>query len=348
VGRMTTPEMFGPEEGRFESDRRRSIEPSRNSDRGLESRFPRPSRDRRASRAVTPQTGAPVAEDDHLGFPLSDRQLEACLRAALLEDGAYHDIATAASVLSARRAHATIVARQSGVLAGVPLAVAAFRLFDSNAALRVDIDDGGRVTDGAPVVRITALSHAILSAERVALNFLRHLSGIATLTASYVEAVRGTSARIVDTWKTTPGLRELEHYAARAGGALGVRRDGLDVVQIRDSHLTATNRDVAMVVRRTRELASDHTRIEVACRSPAEVRIAVAAGVDAVLLDGMTPLHVRECVEVASSRVYTQVTGDVRLDAVRSFAQAGVDRIAVDALTQRAPALDLELEFEAV
>jgi nicotinate-nucleotide pyrophosphorylase (carboxylating) len=345
---MTTPEMFGPEEGRFESDPRRSIEARRNSDRGLETRFPRPSRDRRTSRAVTPQTGAPVAEDDHLGFPLSDRQLEACLRAALLEDGAYHDIATAASVLSARRAHATIVARQSGILAGIPLAVAAFRLFDSNAALRVDIDDGGRVTDGAPVVRITALSHAILSAERVALNFLRHLSGIATLTASYVEAVRGTSARIVDTWKTTPGLRELEHYAARAGGALGVKRDGLDVVQIRDSHLTAVNRDVAMIVRRARELASDHTRIEIACRSPAEVRIAVAAGVDAVLLDDLTPLQVRECVEVASARVHTQVTGDVRLDAVRSFAQAGVDRIAVDALTQRAPALDLELEFEAV
>ena len=142
---MTTPEMFGPEEGRFESDPRRSIEARRNSDRGLETRFPRASRDRRTSRAVTPQTGAPVAEDDHLGFPLSDRQLEACLRAALLEDGAYHDIATAASVLSARRAHATIVARQSGILAGIPLAVAAFRLFDSNAALK-RVEGGPRET----------------------------------------------------------------------------------------------------------------------------------------------------------------------------------------------------------
>jgi nicotinate-nucleotide pyrophosphorylase (carboxylating) len=344
---MTTPEMFGPEDGRSYGERRRSIEPRRESERADGTFAPRRLRDRRVSRAVTPQAGAPVSDNDLLGFPLSDRQLDACLRAALLEDGAYHDIATAASVLSARRAHATIVARQSGILAGIPLAIAAFRLFDSNAALRVDVEDGDRVTDGAPVVRITALSHAILSAERVALNFLRHLSGIATLTSQYVEAVRGTSARIVDTWKTTPGLRDLEHYAVRAGGALGVRRDGLDVVQIRDSHLTAVNRDVTMVVRRSRVLASDHTRIEVACRSPAEVRSAVAAGVDGVLLDGMTPAHVRECVEIAAARAFTQVTGDVRLDSVRSFAQAGVDRIAVDALTQRAPALELELEFEA-
>lgn len=344
---MTTPEMFGPEEGRSYGERRRSTEPRREAERGDGPLVPRRSRDRRTSRAVTPQAGAPVADNDQLGFPFSDRQLEACLRAALLEDGAYHDLATAASVLSARRAHATIRARQSGILAGIPLAVAAFRLFDSNAALRVDIEDGDRVTDGTPVVRITALSHAILSAERVALNFLRHLSGIATLTSQYVEAVRGTSARIVDTWKTTPGLRDLEHYAVRAGGALGVRRDGLDVVQIRDSHLSAVNRDIAMVVRRTRELASDHTRIEVACRSPAEVRSAVAVGVDGVLLDGMTPAHVRECVEIASARAFTQVAGDVRLDSVRSFAQAGVDRIAVDALTQRGPALELELEYEA-
>lgn len=344
---MSTPEMFGPEEGRSYGERRRSIEPRRETDRGDGPVLPRRSLDRRTSRAVTPQAGAPVAENDLLGFPLSDKQLEACLRAALVEDGAYQDIATAASVLSARRAHATIVARQSGILAGIPLVIAAFRLFDSNAALRVDVDDGDRVTNGAPVVRITALSHAILSAERVALNFLRHLSGIATLTSQYVEAVRGTSARIVNTWKTTPGMRDLEHYAARAGGALGVRHEGLDVVQIRDTHLTAVNRDVAMVVRRTRELASDHTRIEIACRSPAEVRSAVVAGVDAVHLDGMTPAHVRECVEIASSRAATQVTGNVRLDTVRAFAQAGVDRIAVDALTQRAPALDLELEFEA-
>lgn len=344
---MSTPEMFGPEEDGSYGERRRSVEPRRDSDRRDGPVVPRRSLDRRTSRAVTPQAGAPVAENDLLGFPLSDKQLEACLRAALVEDGAYQDIATAASVLSARRAHATIIARQSGILAGIPLAVAAFRLFDSNAALRVDVDDGDRVTDGAPVVRITALSHAILSAERVALNFLRHLSGIATLTSQYVEAVRGTSARIVNTWKTTPGMRDLEHYAARAGGALGVRHGGLDVVQIRDTHLAAVNRDVAMVVRRTRELASDHTRIEIACRSPAEVLSAVVAGVDAVQLDGMTPAHVRECVEIASARVSTQVAGNVRLDTVRAFAQAGVDRIAVDALTQRAPALDLELEFEA-
>jgi len=344
---MGTSEMYEPEKGGSQGDRRRSIEPRRETDRGDGPRAPRDVRERRSSRAVTPQVGAPVAEDDQLGFPLSDKQLEACLRAALVEDGAYQDIATAASVLSARRAHATIVARQSGILAGVPLAVAAFRLFDANAALRVDIDDGGRVAQGAPIVRITALAHAILSAERVALSFLRHLSGIATLTSSYVEAVRGTSARVVDTCETTPGLRELEHYAARAGGALGMRRDGLDVVHIRDTHLTAVNRDVRMVVRRTRELASDHTRIDIACRSPAEVRSAVAAGVDTVILDGMTPAQLRECVEAASSRVRTQVTGNVRLDAVRSYAQAGVDRIAVDALS-RAPALELELEFEAV
>ncbi|HET7566252.1 MAG TPA: nicotinate-nucleotide diphosphorylase (carboxylating), partial [Gemmatimonadaceae bacterium] len=169
-------------------------------------------------RRITPVDGCVVAPDDLLGFPLAPAELERCVRAALTEDGAFHDLTTISTVPPDRHEHGTVVARRAGVVAGVPLAIAAFRLLDPHATIRVDADDGARVAAGTPILRVSAHARALLSAERVALNFLQRLSGIATITAHYVSAVRGTRAQILDTRKTTPGLRALEKYAVRAGG----------------------------------------------------------------------------------------------------------------------------------
>ena len=302
---------------------------------------------RRISRTITPHLGTPIAENDTIGFPLSPRQLDECVRAALQEDGAFSDVTTIACVVSDRRAHGTIIAQQAGVITGMPLAISAFRQLDHDCAIRVDVDDGERVTPGAVVMRISGLARALLSAERVALNFLQRLSGIATLTARYVDAVRGTRVQILDTRKTTPGLRHLEKYAVRAGGGISRRLD-LTTVLIKVNHLSAIGGDVELAVRRTREFAPADALVEVQCSSPDQVEAVLAAGADMVLFDGMSPAQVRECVELVGGRATTEASGRITLDRVREFAEAGVDRISVGALTQAAASLDLALEFEAV
>lgn len=341
---MTTPEFHTPDEGPGAAGRRRLDDESPRAPRAPGPEGRTTGRIRRNSRAVTPQVGGAVAEDDPFGFPLSAPELERCVRAALEEDGAYGDVATAACVLSARRAHGTIMARGAGVIAGIPLAVAAFRLLDANAAIRVDADDGAPVVDGTVIMRITGLAHAILSAERVALNYLRELSGIATLTSHYADAVRGTGTGVRDTWRVTPGLRALQHYAVRAGGGLDERGE-METVVVRANHVSAVGGEIAAVVRRARELGAD-AAIAVECRSVGQVREALDCGVHTVVLDGLTAAQVRECVEAAAGRARVEVTGAVRLDTIRAFAHAGADRVAIDALTECAPALDLALSFE--
>lgn len=304
--------------------------------------------ERRISRAVTPLMGTPIAEDDWVQFPLKPRQLSAVVRAALHEDGALNDLTTIACVYSDRRAHGTIVARRGGVIAGVPLAITAFRVLDPNVAIRVDVDDGGYVAENGIVMRITGLARAILSAERVALAFLQRLSGVASTMSRYVDAVRGTHTQVLDGWRTTPGLRELERYAVRAGGGLNHRGDPTRVIRVRQNHLAAVGGDVALAVRRAREFLSPGSPVEVECRSLEQVSQAIAAGADTIVLVEMSPAQARECVEHAGARAVTELFGPVALDGVRAFAQAGVDRIAVPAITQCASVLELSLEFEAV
>lgn len=340
---MTTPERpASPDEPRRDRPMR-AERPGPNGETPRDIVRPR----RRTSRAITPQVGTPVAPGDPYGFPLDAARLDDVVRAALREAGALEDIAVAACVVSGRRAHGTVIARRTGVVAGMPLAVAAFRHLDENVAIRVDADDGERVAAGAPLMRITGFAHGILSAERVALAFVRHLSGIATLTARYVDAVQGTGARIRDAGCTTPGLRELERYAARAGGALDGRRDDESLVRICENHLAAVSGDVALAVRRARELALGDALIEIACRTPADVRTAIDAGADAVVLAGVAPATLREAVRIAAGRAITEVAGPIGLDAVRALAETGVDRIAVSALTESPPSLEMVLEFEA-
>lgn len=297
-------------------------------------------------RRVTPLAVTPQQMPDELLFPLTRPQVEKLVHRALLEDGAYQDITTIATVLSNRRARGTLVARQTGVIAGIPLALEAFRLVDPKVSIRIDVEDGIRVATSHPILFVTGHARAVLSAERVALNFLARLSGIATLTARFVEAVRGTNARIVDTRKTTPGWRRLEKYAVRAGGGLNHRLDLATGILIKDNHLAAVDGDIGIAVRRAREKAPAGMRIEVECDRPEQVEAAVAAGADIVMLDNMHVTTLRECVQIVNGRAIVEASGGVTLETVRAIAMSGVDWISVGALTHSAPAMDVALDFD--
>lgn len=287
-----------------------------------------------------------VVPIEPLYYPLTPAQTALLVREALHEDEAFNDVTTLATVLSGRHARGRLVARQPGVLAGVALAIEAFRQIDPRINVRVDVVDGGELTPGMPVLFLSGHARGILSAERVALNFLQRLSGIASLTSRYVQAVAGTGARILDTRKTTPGWRKLEKFAVRAGGGMNHRLDLATAVLIKDNHLAAVDGDVSFAVRRARDLAPEGARVEVECDTRAQVEAAVAAGADVVMLDNMTLDEMRACVELCAGRVITEASGGVRLDTVRAIAETGVNWISVGALTHSAPALDLALDFE--
>jgi nicotinate-nucleotide pyrophosphorylase (carboxylating) len=278
-------------------------------------------------------------------FPLGNREIESLARAALVEDRAFDDITTRALVGPDVRASASLVARAHGVISGVPLAVATFLSMDSSIAYSVHAADGACVAPGTVVLALEGRAAALLSAERVALNFVQRLSGIATLTARYVAAVAGTGTRILDTRKTTPGFRLLEKYAVRCGGGMNHRADLADAVLIKDNHLAAVSGDIGEAVRRARALARPGIVVQVECDDIDQVRAAVAAGADSVLLDNMPPAMLRACVETIAGRAVTEASGGITLETVRAAAESGVDRISVGALTHSAPALDVALDF---
>lgn len=279
-------------------------------------------------------------------FPLSEATTTALVRAALEEDRAFDDVTTIATVLPVDKSRADLVARHDGVISGVPLALAAFRALDPHIEIRVDAPDGTAVTRGQTVLHISGSTRAILSAERVALNFSQRLSGVATLTARYVAAVQGLPVQIVDTRKTTPGWRLLEKYAVRCGGGSNHRATLADAVLIKDNHIAACRGDVALSVKRAREHAAPGLLIQVECDTVAQARVAIAAGADALLLDNMPNHALRECVDLAKGHCWTEASGGVTLETVRGIAETGVDRISVGALTHSAPSLDLALDFE--
>jgi nicotinate-nucleotide pyrophosphorylase (carboxylating) len=288
----------------------------------------------------------PVAARDGLRFPLTREQLVVRVREALEEDGAFNDVTTIATVRSDRRARAALVARQGGTVAGIPFALETFRMLDPKVSMRVDTEDGKRAMRGETVVYITGHARAMLSAERVALNFLMRLSGIATLTSRYVDAVRGTGVRILDTRKTTPGWRSLEKYAVRAGGGTNHRMDLSSSVLIKDNHLAAVDGHVEIAIRRAREVAPPGARIEVECINVDQVVAAAEAGANIILLDNMPLELMRECVKVTARRAALEASGGVTLENVRAIAGTGVDMISVGALTHSAAALNLALDFE--
>jgi nicotinate-nucleotide pyrophosphorylase (carboxylating) len=307
---------------------------------------PRPSSERRSVPRITPLQTPAVSGAGLLRFPMRHSALQELVKSALQEDGAFNDITTLATVVSDRRSRGTLVARENGVMCGVPIALEAFRQLDAKVSIRVDHEDGSRINAGDAVLFVTGHARALLSAERVALNFLQRLSGIATITARFVDAVRGTNAKILDTRKTTPGWRSLEKYAVRAGGGTNHRMDLSTGVLIKDNHLAALDGDIARAVARAREQAAPGIKIEVECDRVEQVVRAVEAGADIVMLDNMAPPVLAECVRLVAGRAILEASGGVTLSTVRAIADTGVDWISVGALTHSARAIDLALDFE--
>ncbi len=264
--------------------------------------------------------------------------------AALKEDlGRAGDITTAATIPAEARATALLVTRKPGVLAGLDVAAQAFRAVDPSIRFDAKAADGHAMEAGFVVAEVEGPARAILSAERVALNFLCHLSGIATATAAFVDKVRHTSARIVDTRKTTPGLRAFEKYAVRCGGGVNHRFGLDDAILIKDNHIAVAGGVIA-AIRAARAAAGHLVKVEIEVDTLDQLVEAMVEGPDAVLLDNMAPAEMREAVKLVAGRAVTEASGNVTLETVASIAETGVDVISSGWITHSAPILDLALD----
>lgn len=276
--------------------------------------------------------------------PLPKLLIEPLVRNALAEDlGLAGDITSAALIPHGHRSVLHMNSRQPGVLAGLDLAALAFQLMDPSVSIAQLKRDGESLEPGDVIAAIEGSSHALLTAERTALNFISHLSGIATLTARMVTAIAGTRASIACTRKTTPGLRAIEKYAVRAGGGVNHRFSLADAVLIKDNHI-ALSGGVAEAIRRAKANVGHMVKIEVEVDTIDQLRIAMAEGVDAVLLDNMLPEQLKQAVDVVSGRAITEASGRVTLETVAEIASSGVDLISVGWITHSAPILDIGLD----
>ena len=276
--------------------------------------------------------------------PLPDLLIDPVVRAALAEDlGRAGDITALACIDADARLEATFGARKAGTIAGLACARLAILAMDPDAKFKARVEDGDQVKAGAVLAKVSANARAMLSAERTALNLLGRLSGVATLTRSYVDAVAGTNARITDTRKTTPGLRALEKYAVRCGGALNHRFGLDDAILIKDNHVAACG-GVGEAIRRARAFAGHLVKVECEVDSLAPLVEALDAGPDVVMLDNFSLKTLRVAVGMAAGRVVLEASGGVTLDTVRDIAETGVDVISVGALTHSASVLDIGLD----
>jgi nicotinate-nucleotide pyrophosphorylase (carboxylating) len=266
------------------------------------------------------------------------------IRAALEEDLGLGDLTTEAIMAPAVRGRAALQAREYLVLAGLTVARETFAAVDGALQFVDDFHDGDRVPAGARIARIEGSAASILKAERVALNFLQHLSGVATLTAAFVERVSGLPVQILDTRKTIPGLRRLEKYAVRMGGGTNHRMGLHDAVLIKDNHVAVAG-GIAPAVEKVRARIPTDAPIEVEVTSLAEVREALEAGADLIMLDNMDLDTMVQAVRFIDKRARTEASGNIRLENVRAVAQTGVDRISIGALTHSVRAVDISLEM---
>ncbi|HUG64868.1 MAG TPA: carboxylating nicotinate-nucleotide diphosphorylase [Gaiellaceae bacterium] len=268
--------------------------------------------------------------------------LERIVHAALAEDIGSGDVTTDATVADDAVGTAELLVKEAGVVCGLRVAEATFRALDPEVRFVSLASDGDVVEPPAVVARVTGPERAILTGERVALNFLARLSGIATLTRRYVDAIAGTGASVLDTRKTTPGLRALEKHAVAAGGGRNHRFGLDDAVLVKDNHLRAAGSITNAI-----ELVRDVTElpVEVECDTLDQVAEALEAGVDAILLDNMTLAQLREAVALVAGRARLEASGGVTLDTIRAIAETGVDEISVGALTHSARSLDVSLEL---
>jgi nicotinate-nucleotide pyrophosphorylase (carboxylating) len=277
--------------------------------------------------------------------PFPHHLVAPALDIAFAEDlGLTGDITTNATIPADARAKAVIGARKPGRIAGLPLAEAAFRRLDPNAEFRSHLGDGDDANPGQVVAEVAGNARALLTAERVGLNFLGHLSGIATHTSAFARAIAGTRAHICCTRKTTPGLRAFEKYAVRMGGGVNHRFGLYDAVLIKDNHIAAAG-GLGAAVQRAKAVAGHLVKIEVEVDSLDQLREALTHPIDAVLLDNMSLAQLREAVAMAQGRVILEASGGVTLETVRGIAETGVDLISSGALTHSSPVLDLGLDF---
>ena len=280
---------------------------------------------------------------------LSATDIRRAVRAALAEDVGPGDATTLATVPRAARIRAVMRARRPLVVCGTDFAAEAFQQLSPAVKIKQRARDGQHAKAGAVLLEISGPARAILTAERVALNFIQRLSGVATLTAEFVEAIRGTGARILDTRKTTPGWRIFEKYAMACGGGRNHRIGLYDMVLIKDNHLAAL-RDakpnaVAVAIARARK-KYPRLKVEAEADTLAQVAQAAVAGADIILLDNMTPVQMRAAVKLVAGRAKLEASGGVNLKTVRAIAKTCVDFISVGALTHSAPAVDIGLDFE--
>jgi len=277
------------------------------------------------------------------------KQLKRIVSEALAGDLAYGDVTTEALVPSELEGKAAILVKRDGELAGMDAAKEVFRQVDRSLRFKPLVKDGAKVGKGKVVATIEGKMASMLKAERTALNFLQHLSGIATETARYVDAVAGTKAIITDTRKTIPGLRLLEKYAVRVGGGHNHRLNLSDGVLIKDNHLAilaSCGVGLGGAVKKARKRAPRNMKVEVEVESVKQAREALSAGADIIMLDNMKLEDMRRVVELVHGRALLEASGGITLDNVRSVAEAGVDLISVGALTHSAKALDISMEVE--
>lgn len=270
--------------------------------------------------------------------------IEPVVRAALAEDIRSGDITTEATVPAEREAEAAILAKQDGVLAGLDIARLAFELMDSTLSFQAEKADGDSLQRGDRVASLRGKARAILTGERVALNFLQHLSGVATRTRCFVDMIAGTQATIVDTRKTTPGLRLLEKYAVRVGGGHNHRYALDDAILIKDNHIAAAG-GITAAVHSARARGGHTTVIEVEVETQEQVEEALAVGAGIILLDNMSPEAMRESVNRIAGRAITEASGGINEESVRAAAESGVNLISIGALTHSVQALDLSLKI---
>lgn len=278
----------------------------------------------------------------HLTDPLAPEHLDPLIQAALAEDVGGGDITTDAIIAPEMTCRGKIICKQDGVIAGLPIAERVFKFVDERLQFDAKTSDGEKVQEDQIVARLYGPARAMLRAERVALNYLQHLSGIATITGKYVKAVEGTKTVILDTRKTTPGMRLLEKYATRCGGAVNHRMGLYDAVLIKDTHLALAN-GVSAALRAVRK-AHPEAMIEVEVSNLQELELALNDKAPRILLDNFAPGQVREAMQLIRGRAQVEISGGVLLTNARAYALAGADYISVGALTHSATALDYSMK----
>lgn len=274
----------------------------------------------------------------------AQKSIRIIIREALMEDIGHGDITSVATIPPDHRSQAMLIAKSSLVVAGMPFIEEVFRQVDPSIVFEPLCEDGALLLSGAPIARISGLTRGLLMGERVALNIMQHLCGIATLTAQFVGEVAGTNAKILDTRKTTPMLREMEKYAVKKGGGTNHRMGLYDAILIKDNHIAAAG-GITVAIKKARAMASEGMTVECECETLDQVREALEAGADIIMLDNMSVDMMREAVGIIGGRAKTEASGNVTLENVREIALCGVDHISVGALTHSAPAADISMRI---